>query len=132
MSWSKLGYLLRTSPISDLDWSVYDKGMKQNLEHIVGVPLSDSSWSQATLPIRLGGLGLLVPSKLVKPALLGSLLFTEKLASLRGVDVNSEPLGLRRQLSEIKADLGLPNDFVVPVHGQKTLSILSHQKTWRH
>ena len=45
------------------------------------------------------------------------------------VEANSEPLGLRRQLSEIKADLGLPNDFVVPeVHGQKTLSILSHQK----
>ena len=32
MSWSKLGYLLRTSPISDVDWSPYDKGMKQNLE----------------------------------------------------------------------------------------------------
>ena len=71
----------------------------------------------------------MAPSKLGRPALLGSLLFTEKWASLRGVDVNAEPLGLRRQLSEIKADFGLPDDFVLPeVHGQKTLSILSHQK----
>ena len=80
-----------------------------------------------------GGLGLLVPSKLVRPALLGSLLFTPKLASLRGVDFNTEPLGLGRQLAEVRADLGLPDEFAVPeIHGQKTLSVLLHiKKVWK-
>ena len=36
MPWSKLGYLLRTSPISDIDWSAFDKGIKSNLERSGG------------------------------------------------------------------------------------------------
>ncbi|MEY3432080.1 MAG: hypothetical protein RL131_16 [Bacteroidota bacterium] len=44
---------------------------RQHLEELLG-PIDDSSWAQACLPTRLGGLGIASPSKFATCAFLGS------------------------------------------------------------
>ena len=50
----------------------FDSGLRSCLESIVNSSLSDAAWIQASLPIRLGGLGLREASKTAAAAFIGS------------------------------------------------------------
>jgi hypothetical protein len=51
---------LRVCPVGPLTdiWERSDNVLRCTLDHIIGSPLSDDQWSQATLPLSLGGLGI--------------------------------------------------------------------------
>jgi len=69
----KLQYTLRCSPC--FNSSViprYDKCIRDTLEMILNIQLSDHSWLQASLPVSSGGLGVRTASQLVLPAFLSS------------------------------------------------------------
>ncbi len=51
---------------------VYDKGLRKGLEDILNINLTDTQWSQSTLPIGMGGLGIRRASSLALPAFLAS------------------------------------------------------------
>ena len=56
----KINHLLRTVPsnlISD-QLTLFDCNLHLSLSEIIGSPISNTSWKQASLPFRLGGLGL--------------------------------------------------------------------------
>ena len=63
LSLPKFSFTLRTTNTMDFPeiLTKFDKINRQALNQILGVPVSDSQWSQATLPVSLGGLGLSTP-----------------------------------------------------------------------
>jgi hypothetical protein len=60
LAYPKISFSLRTCPPSFISDAItsFDNLMFDSLSHLVGCHLSDWSWSKASLPIRLGGLGL--------------------------------------------------------------------------
>ena len=60
LSLCKINHLLRTVPHDKATSQLrrFDVNLRKSLEEIPNCSLSENSWKQATLPIRLGGLGL--------------------------------------------------------------------------
>lgn len=60
LSVCKVNHLLRTTPRFFIEEQLhkFDRGLRSTLADIIRSPISDLSWSQATLPFRFGGLGL--------------------------------------------------------------------------
>ena len=56
----KIFHILQTVPPGDVDICLkqFDSNLRSNFSHIIRCPISDLAWSQATLPLRLGGLDL--------------------------------------------------------------------------
>ena len=82
-SMPKLMYLLRSSPTfqhPDL-LADFDDCLKSCATDICNVSFDDIVWIQATLPIRLGGIGLLHASDLALPAYLASISASQSLIS---------------------------------------------------
>jgi hypothetical protein len=70
----KITYLLRTTPtwLCPNEVSSFDNALRDSAELILNVSLSDDQWSQASLPIRHGGLGLRRAGDVGLPAFLAS------------------------------------------------------------
>ena len=74
LSVCKITHILRCVPSSSLGCfpSVFDSNLRNCLSRILCCSISDNAWSQATLPFRLGGLGLRESQSSSHPAFLGS------------------------------------------------------------
>ncbi|XP_062512057.1 uncharacterized protein LOC134187899 [Corticium candelabrum] len=83
LSLCKLNHILRTVPPDKVlgQLQSFDINLRKTLESIVDCSLSESSWQQATLPIRLGGLGLREASRCHPAAYLSSCNSSRHLAS---------------------------------------------------
>ncbi|XP_037042412.1 uncharacterized protein LOC119078809 [Bradysia coprophila] len=70
----KLTYLLRTSPAWKFEdfISSFDDEIKDLLETILNIDMNDQQWTQATLPINFGGLGIRKLQDISLPAFLSS------------------------------------------------------------
>ena len=70
----KITHALRTSPPSAIidAASSFDDSLRNSLEKLCQAPINDSAWSQASLPIRDGGLGLLAATSSAVPAFVAS------------------------------------------------------------
>jgi len=69
----KLTYTLRSAPCYTSQLlSEYDDVIRSTLQHIMNVALSDDVWSQATMPVANGGLGIRRASDIALPAFLSS------------------------------------------------------------
>ena len=79
----KVNHLLRLVPCDrfSLQLSRFDCGLRSCLERISHSSLSDMAWSQATLPIRLGGLGIREACRSHSAAFVGSYNATRVLSS---------------------------------------------------
>jgi hypothetical protein len=70
----KLNYLLRCSPswrIPDI-LNTFDETVRIGLENILNVSLDENAWTQATLPVSRGGIGIRSARSLSVPAFLAS------------------------------------------------------------
>ncbi|KAI5728591.1 hypothetical protein M8J77_018338 [Diaphorina citri] len=79
----KWTYTLRTTPIWT-DQTVLDEvddSLKQILEEILNLNLNDTQWCQASLPIRVGGLGIRKLSDITLPTFLSSVHGVKSLVS---------------------------------------------------
>ena len=73
LSCCKVIHVLRTVPPHKLhNLSLFDDQLRNSLSRVVRTSLSDISWQQATLPLRLGGLGIRHASDICYAAYLGS------------------------------------------------------------
>ncbi|XP_037034226.1 uncharacterized protein LOC119073006 [Bradysia coprophila] len=74
LSIPQLNYLLRTTPcwnaLTELE--EYDRTLKAAMERIVNCRFAGNSWDEATLPVKLGGLGLRNATNLCYSSFLGS------------------------------------------------------------
>ena len=70
----RIAFALRTCPPDQIPNSlaVFDLNLRSAVGDMVGVPLSDDAWVQATLPISLGGLGFTCASVVAPAAFLSS------------------------------------------------------------
>ena len=70
----KLMYALRASPLYQVshELKMLDEMVKDHLELLCNVSLNETSWKQASLPVRLGGLGIRSCSDLALPCHLAS------------------------------------------------------------
>ena len=77
----KLLYTLRSSPcfLDQEGLDKFDRTLRDSLVSICNVDLDDAAWTQATLPIRSGGLGVRSASDLALPAYLSSVSSSEAL-----------------------------------------------------
>jgi hypothetical protein len=73
-------HLLRCSPCHDNQILLQiDNLFRNNISHIANVDLSETQWSQASLPARFGGLGIRRATSLALPAFLSSVSSTTTL-----------------------------------------------------
>jgi len=79
----KLQYVMKTSPCCDhpLLWE-FDDLLRTAVTKNSNVTLSDDQWTQASLPVRFGGLGVCIVSKLASSAFLASAVSTLSLQTL--------------------------------------------------
>ena len=69
----KLQYILRTSPCAGNPLlSAFDDVLRRGLSKILNVDLNDSQWTQASLPVQMGELGVRSASMLAPSAFLAS------------------------------------------------------------
>ena len=69
----KLRYILRTSPCAGNPLlSAFDDVLRRGLSKILNVDLDDSQWTQTSLPVQMGGLGVRSASMLAPSAFLAS------------------------------------------------------------
>ncbi|XP_062511254.1 uncharacterized protein LOC134187153 [Corticium candelabrum] len=78
-----LNSLLRTVPpsLGSDQFVHFDKGLRRSLGVITHSSISDSAWHQATLPLKVGGLGLKEAVPTSSAAFLGSCNFSRNLVS---------------------------------------------------
>ena len=83
LSVCKVTHTLRCVPTSSLGLfpSCFDLRLQECLSRIMRCSIPGGAWSQATLPFRLGGLGLHESNRSANPAFLGSCNFTHILLS---------------------------------------------------
>ena len=73
MAVSKLQYILRTTPCAGNSFlSTFDKVLHCGLSKILNVNLNDTQWTQATLPVYMGDLGVRSAFMLASSAFLAS------------------------------------------------------------
>ena len=78
----RLMYLLRTSPCTDSpELPRYDAVLRESLSSVLNVDLDDKRWTQASLPVRWGGLGVRGVVLLAPSAYLASAASTTELTS---------------------------------------------------
>jgi hypothetical protein len=78
----KLMFSLRSAPCySHQLLAEYDEVIRSTLQHIMNVELSDDAWSQATLPVADGGLGIRRATDIALPAYLSSVAGSHTLIS---------------------------------------------------
>ncbi|XP_037034393.1 uncharacterized protein LOC119073191 [Bradysia coprophila] len=75
LSIPQLSYLLRTTPCWNAmdELEEYDRVLKDAMESIVNCRFTENSWNEATLPVKLGGLGLRNATNLCYSSFLGSI-----------------------------------------------------------
>ncbi len=74
LSLCKINHLIRTVPsdVIESQLSRFDAGLQSSHESIIHSSIPDLSWKQATLPVRLGGLGLRESTRTAPAAFLAS------------------------------------------------------------
>ena len=70
----KLQYVLRCAPCFNSQvLHRYDNMIRDTLQSILNVELTDSAWQQATLPVKNGGIGIRLATQVALPAFLSSI-----------------------------------------------------------
>jgi Reverse transcriptase (RNA-dependent DNA polymerase) len=79
----RLIHILRCAPCHDHPGlTKFDEGLRAGTESILNIALSDDQWLQASMPIRMGGLGIRRASSLALPAFLASAASSQIVQSL--------------------------------------------------
>jgi hypothetical protein len=104
LSYNKINHLLRTCPPDLLQEALvqFDDHFHNMVAEILRVPcLTEEQWDQASLPVKLAGLGVNQTKVIAASAYVGSCTLTQELvAVLLGVDADTfEPTGVSALLS---------------------------------
>ena len=76
----KLQYILRCAPCYKSQiLQRYDNSIRETLQLILNIELSDSAWNQATLPVKNGGIGIRLAKQVALPAYLSSIASSDQL-----------------------------------------------------
>ena len=121
---SKIIHLLRTVPFTILKPFLlqFDHNLRSCLGRIMQCSLFDTSWRQASLPFRLGGLGLHESAFSASPAFLGSCNSVRELAStLLSVDINQLSFPNEEDAATLLSESGISSGHLLFSASQKDL-----------
>ena len=121
----RLQYLLRSSPIYTKEAALQeiDDTVKSTLTDVCNVQLDSASWTQASLPMRYGGLGVRSVARLALPCYIASLNAAAPLiASIVPFMDSSAPSALQPALDFFRTSV---NSSIVP-----ELTEAGKQRTW--
>ena len=80
LSIPKLAYTLRCSPCFNNPLLLeYDGIIRSSLQSILNIEITDEAWTQATLPVNNGGIGVCLASHVALPAFLSSTISSQGL-----------------------------------------------------
>src|SRR6218665_838689 len=83
VSATRLLHTLRCCSCADHpELTTYDAELRSRLSMILNLPLTDEAWIQASLPIKIGGLGIRSVTLLALPAFLPSTASTDSLQAI--------------------------------------------------
>jgi hypothetical protein len=127
LAYNKINHLLRTCPPDLLQEALvkFDDQFQSMVAEILRVPcLSEDQWDQASLPVKLSGLGVNQTKVIAGSAYVGSCALTKDLvAALLGADAAAyEPVGVAELLAAHEVATGASH----------TLSSLSSEKSVQH
>ena len=124
LSSCKIIHLLRTVPITILKPFLlqFDHNLRSCLGRIMQRSLFNTSWRQASLPFRLGGLGLRESAFSASPAFLGSCNSVRELAStLLSVDINQLSFPNEEDAAILLSESGISSGHLLFSASQKDL-----------
>ncbi|KAF2885104.1 hypothetical protein ILUMI_21068 [Ignelater luminosus] len=125
----KLTYLLRTSPAWKFpEWcSASDNKLKNGLESILNIQLDCVQWTQASLPIKSGGLGIRKITDIALPAFLASTFGVHALVNLICPSLDEGTVHLEEEAKEIWNKLNPSNIPTLPTY-QRNWDIINIQR----
>ena len=124
LSSCKIIHLLLTVPFTILKPFLlqFDHNLRSCLGRIMQCSLFDTSWRQASLPFRLGGLGLRESAFSASPAFLGSCNSVRELAStLLSVDINQLSFPNEEDAATLLSESGISSGHLLFSASQKDL-----------
>ena len=103
LSTCKVIHLLRSVPIGDIGNIInhFDLNLRSSLSQIMHCTLTDEAWLQATLPLRLSGLGLREASPLAPIAFASSCALAHSIASKISPDYQATLIGVMSTLNHL-------------------------------
>jgi hypothetical protein len=126
----KLQYILRCSPCYNSPiLTQYDDTIRDTLQSILNIELSETAWVQATLPVKRGGIGIRLATQVSLPAFLSSVgssselvmqILPSRLHSTAGVNdltftVAAEEWKLRAGQSQLPVQIGKQKSWDTPI-----------------
>ena len=108
----KMNHIIRTMPPLKIfdELLRFDAGLQQSFETLTASSISDQTWLQATLPIRLGGVGLQEASSASSAAFIGSCNSSRQLSFQ--LLHNSMPISILKD--DPSDQLGKSVDLIIP------------------
>jgi hypothetical protein len=124
----KFAFSLRTCSFHKVRKAIrnFDEAQRKTLEEILGGPLTNDQWSQASLPVKMGGMGLRTATSHATAAYLGSTTASKGLVKSIIGNNSAEPIDQQANVDELrsltdKVGWVTVNDIDVPIT-QKKLS----------
>ena len=123
----RLMYTLRNNPgFDNAVVTRYDDLIRSTLQSILNVQLTDSSWKQAILPVRLGGLGIQIASRTALSTYSSSVCGSANLSTIFLPDRFAEFIGFNDARFLIYLDAWKSLSSSVPPDSQS----MSRQRNW--
>ena len=132
LSYNKINHLLRTCPPDLLQEALvkFDDHFQNMIAEILRVPcLTDDVWEQASLPVKLAGLGVNKMNVIAGPAYVGSCCLTKDLvAALLKQDSSSfEPFDVKELLAAHEVATGITHELSALSDTKKVQHMLSSE-----
>jgi ubiquitin carboxyl-terminal hydrolase 44/49 len=133
LSYNKINHLLRTCPPGLLQEALvkFDDHFQNMIAEILRVPcLTEDQWEQASLPVKLAGLGVNQTKVIAGPAYVGSCCLTKDLvAALLKQDSSSfEPSDVKGLLAAHEAATGITHELAALSDTKKVQQLLSSER----
>jgi hypothetical protein len=133
LSYNKINHLLRTCPSDLLQEALkkFDDHFQNMVAEILRVPcLTDDQWEQASLPVKLAGLGVNQTKVIAGPAYLGSCCLTKDLVAklLKQESSSFAPSDVKELLAAHESATGIAHELSSLSEQKKVQQLLSSER----
>ena len=125
----KMVFTMRTTPTETIEnvLKKFDSNQRETLAKSIGGDISDKAWEQATLPIKMGGLGLTSVEKIAPAAFIGSIMDSADLQNIIAKNQKTDSRFLELKQKFIEEHYEFPEGLPKP---QSFLTEQIHQRSF--
>jgi hypothetical protein len=110
----RVNYLLRSTPAYEHVQDLEDMNeiQREALEKILNIELTEREWNQSTLPLSMGGLGILKPTDIALPCFISSARSTrDKVVKLVPNSIENHDITVAGALETLLSSVEVPDDL---------------------